>query len=100
MFYECFCFYTEVICPALTAPMNGAISFSPEISPTDYQTTVTYSCVNGFGLSGGDIGRTCVSSNAGPGEWSGTAPSCQGTNTFMFLFLTVVCAKKFFCPLL
>ncbi len=61
--------------------MNGAITFSPESFPTDYQTTASYSCNTGYGLSGGDRERTCVSSSSGPGEWSGIAPRCEGKNT-------------------
>ena len=41
--------------------------------------TVTYSCNNGFNLSG-DASRTCRSN----GEWSGTQPKCNRTfNTAM-----------------
>ena len=47
------------------------------IAPFDYLTTATYSCNTGFGLSGGDTIRTCVGSSSGPGEWDGTAPTCE-----------------------
>ena len=41
-------------------------------------TTATYSCDPGFGLSGGDSVRTCTGSTENPGEWTGTAPTCEG----------------------
>ncbi len=44
-------------------------------------TNATYSCDTGYGLSGGNPVRTCVSSDSGPGEWSGTALTCEGQNT-------------------
>ena len=46
----------------------------------EFGTTATYSCMSGYGLSGGDVVRTC-----GPyldyhadivGDWSGHAPDC------------------------
>ena len=48
------------------------------MAPFDYQTTATYTCDVGFGLLGGDLLRICVGSSSGPGEWSGTAPTCEG----------------------
>ncbi len=59
--------------------MNGLVTYATDTtSPFDYQTTATYSCDTGYGMSGGDTVRTCVSSTAGPGEWSGTVPTCEG----------------------
>ncbi len=57
------------------------------MAPFDYQTTATYTCDVGFGLLGGDLLRICVGSSSGPGEWSGTAPTCEGIrygNVFLF----------------
>ena len=69
----------------MTAPTNGIITYAADTtSPFDYQTTASYSCDTGFGLSGGDSVRTCVSSSAGPGEWSGTAPTCEGWHQINF----------------
>ncbi len=66
-------------CSQLNAPDNGFTTFSlGTAAPYSFTTTVTYGCVSGFGLSGGNRMQTCVSSNAGPGEWSGTAPTCEG----------------------
>ena len=39
----------------------------------------SYSCVSGFGMSGGDATRTCGGDGSSPsGVWSGVAPSCGG----------------------
>ena len=44
----------------------------------DHGTTATYSCNEGFGLSGGDVVRTCGGDGRiVTGEWSGSAPSCE-----------------------
>ncbi len=68
-----------MVCPSLTAPMNGLITYATDTtSPFDYQTTATYSCDTGYGLSGDDSARTCVSSG-GPGEWNGIELTCEGT---------------------
>ena len=59
--------------------MDGFITYSGDISSFfPFLTNVNYSCSSGFGLSGGDRVRTCVGSLAGPGEWSGIAPTCEG----------------------
>ena len=72
-------FTAEVTCSSLAIPTDGFITYSPDTtSPFSSQTTATYSCANGYGLSGGDRSRTCMSSNSGPGEWNGNAPSCEG----------------------
>ena len=64
------------MCPSLVEPTNGIITFSGESS--GFMTTATYSCDPGFGLSGGDSVRTCTGSTENPGEWTGTAPTCEG----------------------
>ncbi len=65
-------------CTSLTPPTNGIISYSPDNTPPfNYQTMATYSCNPGYGLSVGDSVRTCISSSAGAGEWTGTAPICS-----------------------
>ena len=66
-------------CAALNVPDNGLITFDPDMTaPHSFTTTATYGCSSGYGLSGGDRVRSCVESSAGPGEWSGTEPTCQG----------------------
>ena len=63
----------------LVAPGNGYIDFTSGSSPPyNYLVSVTYGCNVGFRLVNGDRVRTCVGSVTGPGEWSGTAPTCEG----------------------
>ena len=77
-------------CRSLTVPTNGVITYTADTtSPFDYQTTASYSCDAGFGLSGGNRVRTCVSSSSGPGEWSGIAPTCEGWHT-KYIYFTAI----------
>ncbi len=74
--------FTAITCTSLIAPSNGDIDFVTDTTePFDYQTTATYSCTTGYKLllTAGDRVRICIGSNAGPGEWSGAAPNCEGT---------------------
>ena len=72
-------YHTEVTCDILLDPANGGIQYTTgTIGPLDYLTTATYVCNLGFGLSGGNVMRTCISSMDGPGVWNGTAPICEG----------------------
>ena len=41
-------------------------------APFDFETTATYSCDDGYGLSGDTLVRTCESAG-----WSGSASICQ-----------------------
>ena len=63
------------MCPALTNPVNGMITFATDMTGDfEFMTTATYSCDTGYVLVGGDTVRMCVSDQ----EWSGTAPTCEG----------------------
>ena len=61
---------TAVDCGSLTDPANGQVTL---IAGTTFGKTATYSCNTGYNLVGDSI-RTCQSS----GNWSGSAPTCQG----------------------
>ena len=71
------------MCPQLFDPENGVITYSVDSSSSlGFMETATYSCITGFGLSSGDIVRTCVGAAGSSGEWTGTAaPTCQGEVT-------------------
>ncbi len=67
-------------CTSLAIPTNGIITYATDtIAPFNYQTMATYSCVAGYGLSGGDTVRTCETASGG-GSWVGSAPTCEGTS--------------------
>ena len=71
----------------MAVPSNGMITYANDTTPDfDSGTTATYSCDEGFGLSGvcnegfgssgGDTVRTCQGQPIG--AWNGTAPTCEG----------------------
>ena len=57
-------------CGNLTDPANGQVTHT---SGTTFKQTATYSCNTGYILVG-DSTRTCQAT----GNWSGSAPTCQG----------------------
>ena len=64
-------------CASLVVPANGQISYATDMDPEfDGETVAMYSCIEGFGLKGGDVARTCEGSPIG--TWSGNAPTCEG----------------------
>ena len=65
---------TVVDCSTLTSPANGQVSHT---AGTTFGQTATYSCNTGYNLVG-DSTRTCQAT----GEWSGSAPTCQGMLLF------------------
>ena len=74
MLYTISFLYIVIMCPALTDPENGMITYSTVVSfDFEFMTTATYSCDTGYALVGGDTVRTC----AGDREWNGTAPICE-----------------------
>lgn len=76
-------FLSEIVCSSLPALDNGAVVYAVDTSsPFNCLTTATYSCSTGFALINGARERTCVGSSAGPGEWSGTGPSCESKLSF------------------
>ena len=61
---------TAVDCGNLTDPGNGSVNHT---AGTGLGQTATYSCNTGYNLVG-DSTRTCQAT----GNWSGSAPTCQG----------------------
>ena len=59
-----------VDCGSLTNPDNGQVTLT---AGTTVGQTATYSCETGYNLVG-DSTRTCQAT----GNWSGSAPTCQG----------------------
>ena len=61
--------HPAVMCPALVAPINGAVTWTS----LTVGGVATYVCDDGFELEG-SMTRTCESS----GMWSGEEPMCSG----------------------
>ncbi|XP_064386487.1 seizure protein 6 homolog [Halichondria panicea] len=60
-----------VVCMSLPPTTNGGVSYS---DPTlGLNTVATYTCNNGYALTGGCTTGTCGSDEV----WSGSAPTCQ-----------------------
>ena len=59
-------------CQDLPVPGNGRISYSPVGAPLLLNTTASYSCDEGYVISGGTE-RVCGST----GDWSGGEITCQ-----------------------
>ena len=80
--------FSEITCPAVPALSNGSVTYdvSNETAAFGFGTAVTYHCNPGFVLASGDRVRNCVGSVMGPGEWSGTAPICEGMFLQQLLF--------------
>ena len=67
---------TAVDCGRLPDPANGMVDYT---AGTALGQTATYSCNTGYSLVGDSI-RTCQSI----GQWSGSAPACQGVYACTF----------------
>ncbi len=69
--------FTVITCPRPTAPMHGAVSCTrsgqsrPTISRQPFDTACSYTCNNGYTLSG-SASRTCLVS----GSWDGSNTLC------------------------
>lgn len=91
-FIEQFNHVLGILCPELVIPANGFITFTEGFSSEiEFMTNASYGCDPGYGLTGGDRIRTCVGSQSGPGQWSGTPPQCQGKyyiNCYAFSSIT------------
>ena len=74
-----------VDCGNLTDPVNGQVT----LTGTTFGQTATYSCNTGYNLVG-DSNRTCQAT----GNWSGSAPTCQGMLVKVISFLPYVYIHK------
>ena len=74
--------FADVDCGNLTDPANGQVDLT---SGTTFGQTATYSCNTGYNLVG-DSTHTCQAT----GNWSGSAPTCQG----MLLKVLFICVYK------
>ena len=74
------------VCPDLTPPTSGAVSYNP-VGSRLLNTVATYRCNTGYVLTGGTTTRTCQSDRT----WSGSEPTCQGTDVLLQYATSNVC---------
>ena len=78
-----------ITCSTVSSINNGRVVYSTDSTLTS-GTTVTYSCNEGYALSGGDAVRTCQGNGFSPfGFWSGGAPSCRGMQNNSQLYFSL-----------
>ena len=66
--------FSAITCSLLGTLANGMITYDPDTTPPfDFETTATYSCDTGYGLSpSGTSFRSCLGSPiGGGGQWTG-----------------------------
>ena len=61
--------YAALVCGQLDSPTNGAIIIAGD---TRVGSTATYTCDEGFILTGGSETRVCTEDQT----WTGTMPTC------------------------
>ena len=70
------------MCPDFPDPANGRVTFSSDdVALFTLGTMATYSCDQGYGLSGGNAVRMCNANTVitdSEGVWDGSAPTCEG----------------------
>ena len=70
------------MCPELSPPDNGAVSYSCNGSVS----IAEYTCSDGYSLVNGDVVRLCHNN----GVWNGTAPSCSDGKSSVFEYVYVL----------
>ena len=68
-------------CDSINAPANGQVDLT---SGAAFEQTATYSCNTGYNLVGNRT-QTCQAL----GQWSGSAPTCQGVLLKSDLILSI-----------
>jgi len=63
-----------ITCPGLDDIPSGSLNLVPEDLPSAVGTVASYTCVEGFQLTGPET-RQCTAVN-GEGVWTGEDPSC------------------------
>lgn len=75
-------YLSEIFCPSVNASANSEM----EISNHSVLGTLTYSCIDGFEHTFGNLNRTCLLN----GTWSGDPPNCSGTHCRNLTILRVL----------
>ena len=84
-------FLAAIVCPALTAPTNGQVSYDMT-SPYQIGTEATFTCNAGFSLNGAVDMLTCADDDQSDtvGTWGGTEPTCPRKSIITrYLFIQV-----------
>ena len=75
---DLFLYSTVIVCPGLSAPSNGQVSYTAADSTYYYGTVATYTCLVGFGRNGIGTSTCGGDGSSTTGVWSGTPPTCDG----------------------
>ena len=81
-------------CSALTAPTNGQVSYSTDMTePFSIGTVATFTCDDDYTLNSATATLTCADDNQADtlGTWGGSEPSCLGN--FMHSNYTLKCSS-------
>ena len=73
--------FTAIECSALTAPTNGGVSYSTDMTePFSIGTIATFICDDDYTLNSATATLTCADDNQADtlGTWGGSEPSCLG----------------------
>ena len=72
---------TAIECSALTAPTNGRVTYSTDMTePFSIGTVATFTCDDDYTLNGATATLTCADDNQADtlGTWGGSEPTCLG----------------------
>ena len=91
---------TAIECSALTAPTNGRVSYSTDMTePFSIGTVATFTCDDDYTLNGATATLTCADDNQADtlGTWGGTEPSCLGKSIRAFTYFNPTKMKALKC---
>ena len=77
--FQQYFFPSAIECPALTAPMNGQVSYATDMTAEfEIGTVATFTCDAGFSLNGAAAMLTCTDDDQmdDVGTWGGIEPTC------------------------
>ena len=80
-------------CSALTAPTNGGVSYSTDMTePFSIGTVATFTCDDDYTLNGATTTLTCADDNQADtlGTWGDSEPSCLGKSIHHLLILVLL----------
>ena len=72
-----------VVAPVSCGALTAVTYASNTTTGTDYDDTITYTCLSGYEKTSGNIGRTCQADE----HWSGSPPVCCKYNLILHCYL-------------